>query len=89
MEKRRNCSKGAISPLFHNILLPVGRSLCSNGTRFLLRDKWLFEISEFEITRVDCIDRVVQGRPRSRSMTSQGTEISRKGEHTDKIKQQN
>ena len=25
------------------------------GTRFSFRDKWLFEISEVEITRVDCI----------------------------------
>ena len=25
------------------------------GTRFSLRDKWLFEISEVEITRVNCI----------------------------------
>ena len=30
--------------------------LCvKRGTRFLLQDKRLFEISEFEITRVDCI----------------------------------
>ena len=28
MEKRRNCSLGAISPLFHNILLPVIRFSC-------------------------------------------------------------
>ena len=29
--------------------------LCvKTGTRFLLRDKRLFELSEFEITRVDC-----------------------------------
>ena len=51
MKKRRKCSLGAISPLFHNILLPFGRS----GTRFSLRDKRLFEINEFEITRVNCI----------------------------------
>ena len=25
------------------------------GTRFSLRDKWLFEISEVKITRVDCM----------------------------------
>ena len=30
VEKRRNWSKGAISPLFHNILLPVGRFSCLN-----------------------------------------------------------
>ena len=27
-KKRRNCSLGAISPLFHNILLPVVRFSC-------------------------------------------------------------
>ena len=42
---------GAISPLFHNILLPVVRI----GTKFLLRDKQLFEISEVEIMRVYCM----------------------------------
>ena len=55
MEKRRNCSLGAISPLFHNILLPFVRFSCLSGTRLSLRDKRLFEISEFEITRVNCI----------------------------------
>ena len=52
MEKR-----GAISHLFHNILLPVVRIPCSKhvGTIFLLRDMLLFKISEFEITSVDCI----------------------------------
>ena len=50
MEKRRNYFLEAISPLFHNILLPVVRF---PWTRFPLRD-WLFEISEVEITRVDC-----------------------------------
>ena len=45
--------RGAISLLFHkhNILLPVVKT----GTRFSLRDKRLFEISEVEITRNDCI----------------------------------
>ena len=28
VEKRRNCSLGAISPLFHNILIPVVRFPC-------------------------------------------------------------
>ena len=28
VEKRRNCSLGAISPLFHKIFLPVVRFLC-------------------------------------------------------------
>ena len=55
VEKRKNCSLGAISPLLHNILLPAVIFPCYIGTRFLLRDKRLFEISEVEITRVDCI----------------------------------
>ena len=55
VEKRRNCSLGAISPLFYNILLPDVRFPCFIGTRFSFRDKRLFEISEVEITRVDCI----------------------------------
>ena len=49
MKKRR-----AISPLFHNILLPVVRFSCLGRTRFSLRDKRLFEISEVEIKRVNC-----------------------------------
>ena len=53
MENRRNCSLGAISPLFHNILLPVLRFV-KTGSRISLRHKRLFEISEFEITRVNC-----------------------------------
>ena len=55
MEKRRNCFLGAISPLFHNIFLPVVKFSCLGRTRFSLRDKRLFEISEVEITRVSCI----------------------------------
>ena len=55
MEKRRNCSSGAISPLFHNILLPDVDLCVKTGTRFSLRDKQLFEISEVEITRVNYI----------------------------------
>ena len=54
MEKRRNCSKGAISPLFHNIFYLLDFHVYA-GTRISLRDKRLFEISEFEITRVNCI----------------------------------
>ena len=46
--------RGAISPLFHNILLSVVKIHIKTGTRFLLRDKRLFEISEVEITTVDC-----------------------------------
>ena len=55
MEKRRNCSLGAISPLFHNIFLLGVRFSCLGRTRFSLQDKRLFEISEVEITRVNCI----------------------------------
>ena len=46
---------GAISPLFHNIMLPVVRFYVQVGTRFSLRDKQLFEICEVEITSVNCI----------------------------------
>ena len=55
MEKRRNCSLGAISPLFHNIFYFLSDFHVLEGTRFSLRDKQLFKISEFEITRVNCI----------------------------------
>ena len=56
MEKRRNCSLGASFPIFHNILLLVVRFLCWEiGTRYSFKDKRLFEISEVDITRVDCI----------------------------------
>ena len=55
MEKRRNCSLGAISPLFYDIFhLLLGFHVYA-GTRFSLRDKRLFEISEVEISRVNCI----------------------------------
>ena len=87
MEKGRNCSRGAISPLIDNILSPdvrfglnniyfeklshtnvqneqsgFGRKLqaCEDHVRFKhgpdfpLQDKRLLEITEVEITRVDC-----------------------------------
>ena len=54
VEKGRNCSLGAIISLIHNILLPDIRFLRKKRTRFSLQDKRLFEISEAEITRVDC-----------------------------------
>ena len=41
--------------LFSTIFLPVVRFSCLGRTRFSLRDKQLFEISEFEIARVNCI----------------------------------
>ena len=59
MEKRRNCSLGETSPLFHNIFCLLLDVRVSAGTRFSLRDKRLFEISEFEITRVNCIDKLL------------------------------
>ena len=55
MEKRRNCSLGAISPLFHNIFYMLLDFHVQAGTRFSLPDKRLLEISEFEIARVNCI----------------------------------
>ena len=54
MEKRRNCSFGAISPLFRNIFYLLLDFHVYAGTRFSLRDKRLFEISDFEIARVNC-----------------------------------
>ena len=53
--------RGEIAPkeqflLFSAIFCCLLADLCViTGTRFSLRDKRLFEISEFEITRVDCI----------------------------------
>ena len=47
MEKWRNCFYGAISPVFHNILLPAGRILSLNRDKILLRDKRLFEKSDY------------------------------------------
>ena len=54
--KRKNCSLGAISPLFYNIFfyLLLDKHVYA-GTRFSLHFKRLFEISEIEITRVNCI----------------------------------
>ena len=54
MEKRRNCTLGAISPLFHNIIYMLLDFLVSAGTRLSLRDKRLFQISEFEIAGTNC-----------------------------------
>ena len=44
--------RGEIAPLFQNIFYLL---LDFRGTRYSLRDEWLFEISEFEIMRVNCI----------------------------------
>ena len=46
--------RGEIAPLFHNILLPIFDFHVKTGTRFSLRDKRLFQISEVEIMRVNC-----------------------------------
>ena len=59
MEKRRNCSLGANSPLFHSIFCLLLDVHVSAGTGLSLRDKRLFEISEFEITRVNCILKIL------------------------------
>ena len=54
VEKRRNPMEQF--HLFSTIFCCLLVDLCvRTGTRFSLRDKRLFEISEFEITRVDCI----------------------------------
>ena len=55
MERGRNCSSRAISPPFHNILLPDVDFYVKTSIRFSLQDKRLFEIIEVEIKWVDCI----------------------------------
>ena len=54
MEKGRNCSPGAISPLSTIFCNLIFEFCVKTRTRFSLRDKRLFEITEVEITRVDC-----------------------------------
>ena len=54
MKKGRNCSPGAISPLFHNFCILILDICVKTRTRISLRDNRLFEITEVEITRVDC-----------------------------------
>ena len=44
-----------LSTIFCYLML----KLCQTGIRFSLRDKRLFEITEVEITRVDCILNVI------------------------------
>ena len=56
LEKKRNCSSGAISPLFSIIFCYLLLDFhVKTGIKSSLRGKRLFEISEVEITRVDCI----------------------------------
>ena len=55
VEKGRNCSQEQFllfSTIFYNLILDF---CVITRTRFFLRDKRLFEITEVEITRVDCI----------------------------------
>ena len=79
MEKGINCSSGAISPLFHNILeeqFLLFSTIFYNlildfcvitRTRFFLRDKRLFEITEVEIKRFDsiCIENILATKVRT------------------------
>ena len=51
VEKGRNCSRGAVSSLIDNILLPDVRF--KHGPDFLFEISGC-EITEVEITRVDC-----------------------------------
>ena len=56
VEKSRNCSLGAISPLFHNIFfLPVARFSCLGRGQIFTSRYAVIEISEVEITRVNYI----------------------------------
>ena len=66
MEKARNCSKGeklllksnfSSYPQYFYLLLSF---YVRTGTRISLRDKRLFEITEVEIARVDCIRREIR-----------------------------
>ena len=55
MNKGKNCSWEQFllfSTIFCNLILDF---CVKTRTRFSLRDKLLFEITEVEITRVDCI----------------------------------
>ena len=64
---------GAISPLFHNIFYLLLDFHVYAGTRFSLRDKRLFEISEVEIAKVNCINKFTQKRTRSISFFAADT----------------
>ena len=54
VEKGRNCSSEAISPLIHNFSYLMLDFCVKTRRSFSLRNKRLFEITEVEITRVDC-----------------------------------
>ena len=54
MEKRRNCFFLLFSTIFCYLLLDFS---VKTGTRFSLRDKQLFEISEVQIARVHCMSK--------------------------------
>ena len=55
VEKGRNCSRGAMYPLSTIFCYLMLDFYAKTRIRFSLRDKRLFEITEVEITRVDCI----------------------------------
>ena len=81
MEKRRNCSFGAISPLFHNILLSVIRIPCrKQEPYFYSRLFKLFKISEFEITSVDC-----NTKRKSKQTTTDSTHAKQTGPEVIKL----
>ena len=79
MEKRRNCSLGAISSLFHNIFFYLLLDVyVLAGIRFSLRDKRFFEISAVEITRVNCMKIVLGLSKRCLNSAAVEYEIIRK-----------
>ena len=53
--RKRGEIVGAISPLSHNSFYLLLDFHVKAGTRFLLREKQLFKISEVEITRINCM----------------------------------
>ena len=88
VEKRRNCSSGAISPLFHNIFYMLLDFHVKAGTRFSLRDKRLFEISEVERMSRKCHNHKPQPFPdpkRKRKPTNPNKHKSNKRTKSTKI----
>ena len=80
MEKRRNCSSGAISPLFHNILLHVvrfsylGRDQIFTSREAVIRDKRVRDNESrlymiFLVTASDAISRSYRNGQAGRSFT--------------------
>ena len=56
-----------LSTIFYDLMLDF---YVKTGIRFSLRDKRLFEITEVEITRVDCISKTNSGSTCSKLTTS-------------------